>query len=217
MRSGLALVAGLALLGSACGTSQPTVRSETLTEGRETRNLDIREVAVAPFRTSDAYPRTGARNVKGPEAAALIERYITEALQRRGIRVVPAGDVRTALGLSDPKQALPPPGIVTKVANQEFGVPAVVFGTVKRMRERANEAMGANKAASVWYEVTLVRAPGARPLWKTSFNETQRPLNENVFNASRYPGGGMRWLTAEELAKWGAAEVAREFPAAIPY
>lgn len=179
--------------------------------------MDIREVAIAPFRVSDSYPRTGARNVPGADAAAKVERYVTEALQRRGIRVVPAGDVRTVLGLTDPAQAPPPPGIVAKVANQEFGVPAIVYGTVKRMRERSAEAMSGSSAASVWYEITLLRAPGARPLWKTSFNETQRPLNENIFNASRYPGGGMRWLSAEELAKWGAGEVAREFPTSIQY
>jgi hypothetical protein len=44
------------------------------------------------------------------------------------------------------------------------------------------------------------------------FNETQRPLSSNVLVASRYPGGGSRWLSAEELARWGAEETARSMP-----
>jgi hypothetical protein len=123
--------------------------------------------------------------------------------------------VRTALNLTDPDQALPPARIISMVAAREFGVPAVMTGTVYRMRELAPNAMGASRAASVWFEVVLLKAPGAARVWNASFNETQKPLNENVFNASKYPGGGMRWLRAEELARWGAGEVAREFPAGI--
>jgi hypothetical protein len=34
-----------------------------------------------------------------------------------------------------------------------------------------------------------------------------------VLQTIRYPGGGTRWLTLEELARWGAREVARDLPA----
>jgi hypothetical protein len=204
------LLCAVALLSSACAQA-PTARSETYASGKEARELNISKVAIAPFRVADLYPRTGTRNVPGPEAAALVERFVTEALLKRGVRVVPAGDVRTALGLT-PEMATPPPRIVAQVVNKEFGTPAVAYGTVYRMRERSPEAMGTTSAASVWFEVVVLKAPGGARLWKSSINETQRPLNENVFNAGRYPGGGMRWLSAEELARWGAGELAREFP-----
>ena len=58
----------------------------------------------------------------------------------------------------------------------------------------------------------LCSAPGARRLWSGQFDETQQPLSENVLSASRYPGGGSRWLTAEELATWGARETALTIP-----
>jgi hypothetical protein len=41
---------------------------------------------------------------------------------------------------------------------------------------------------------------------------TQAPISANLFNMGRYPGGGTRWLTAEELSKWGADGVADAFP-----
>lgn len=198
----------------ACATAPP-VRTETYGSGKAARDLDIRKVAIAPFRAADSYPRANARNPSSREAVALVERFVSEALLARGIQVVPAGDVRIALNLTDPDQAIPPARIIAMVAAREFGVSAVLTGTVYRMRELEPSAMGASRAASVWYEVVLVKAPGASRLWNASFNETQKPLNENVFNASKYPGGGMRWLRAEELARWGAAELAREFPAGV--
>ncbi len=48
------------------------------------------------------------------------------------------------------------------------------------------------------------RATAVQRVWSSQFDETQRALSENLFNANRYPGGGMRWLTAAELAQWGA-------------
>ena len=60
--------------------------------------------------------------------------------------------------------------------------------------------------------MTLYTAPGAQKLWKAVFAETQQALSENILSTYRYPGGGMRWLTAEELAKWGAEETVLEFP-----
>jgi hypothetical protein len=60
--------------------------------------------------------------------------------------------------------------------------------------------------------VTLYTAPGSEKLWSAVFSETQQPLSSNVLSTTRYPGGGMRWLTAEELARWGAEETVRALP-----
>ncbi len=68
--------------------------------------------------------------------------------------------------------------------------------------------MGASRPASVSFRVTLYEAPSGFKLWSARFDETQRPLSDNLFNARRYPGGGSRWLTSTELVKWGAREVA---------
>jgi hypothetical protein len=89
----------------------------------------------------------------------------------------------------------------------------VLLGKVYRFREREGQALGASRAASVGYEVTLFEAPGGRRLWTSRFDETQQALTENIFNAQRYPGGGRRWLTAAELARWGAEGAAKALAA----
>ena len=80
---------------------------------------------------------------------------------------------------------------------------------MQRYRERTGEAFGTSRPASVSYRVTLYSAPEGTRLWIGQFDETQKPLSANVFNARRYPGGGTRWLTAGELTRWGAGEIAR--------
>ena len=67
------------------------------------------------------------------------------------------------------------------------------------------------KAAAVGFRVTLQGADG-RTLWSAEFDERQQPLGENVLRAGQYPGGGSRWLTAEELARWGAQETVAALP-----
>jgi len=213
---GLAALAAFALAAGLLACQAPqTVRTQSYA-GPEAQGLDIRKVAVAPFRASPQYPRT-ERDMDPHTAARLAERFVAEALAERGVEVVPPGDVGAALGLGEDLGAeLPPRRRVAEVAHEEFGVPALVIGTVHRMRERTGENLAAASPASVWFEVTMVQAPSAIRLWSGTFNETQQPLNENLLNARRYPGGGTRWLRAEELARWGAREVARELPSTLP-
>jgi len=206
----LGIVAAVAGLVAACA-QPPPVRTETYA-GADARGFDIQKVAIAPFRTSDSFQAVGDRDLPAREAALLVERFVSEALIARGVEVVSPGDVRTALRIDTPETALPPPAIVARVVSQEFGAPAVLYGTVYRMRERGGEAIGSATPASVWFEVSLMRAPGGGLLWKAVFNETQQPLGDNVLRARRYPGGGTRWLRAEELARWGARELAEGFP-----
>jgi hypothetical protein len=83
---------------------------------------------------------------------------------------------------------------------------------VLRWRDRVGEKLGASQAAGVGFEVTLLRTPDGAKLWTAVFDETQLPITDNFFNVFRYPGGGTRWLTAEELSQWGATEVAQAMP-----
>ena len=53
-----------------------------------------------------------------------------------------------------------------------------------------------------------------RRLWNGRFDETQQSMTANIFRAREYPGGGMRWLTAAELARWGAGKVVESLAAA---
>jgi hypothetical protein len=202
----LAPLLALVLLAGGCAETVRTRAHPALGELPE----PLRKVAVAPVVPA-------GRLALGPEAGGgdpavateLVAHQIGEALGARGVQVVAPEDVGRILGEVPPD--LPPREIARLVA-EKFGADGVLVGRVSRFVERSGEAAGTLRPASVGFEVTLHRAPGGEPLWTGVFDETQRALFENVLNAGRYPGGGSRWLSAEELARWGASETARALP-----
>jgi hypothetical protein len=80
---------------------------------------------------------------------------------------------------------------------------------VYRYKERQGGELGATRPAGVGFTVTVYATSDARELWGARFDQTQVALSENLFEARRYPGGGSRWLSAAQLAQWGAEETAK--------
>ena len=85
---------------------------------------------------------------------------------------------------------------------------SILVGRLLRWEEREGNEIGVTRPATVWFEVTVRAPPDGEPLWRARFAETQRPLSDDLGNVFRYPGHGTRWLTADELARWGARAVA---------
>ena len=172
-------------------------------------------IAVMPFYPTPELGRgiPAGSPVSAADAADLVSTFVTDALRAQGFAVVHPNDLLAAfvaqgrpLPRLDPREA-------GALAAREFGASAVLVGKVYRYREREGEAYGALRPASVGYEMALHEAPGGRKLWTSRFDETQQPITADVFNVQRYPGGGRRWLTAAELARWGADGTARALAA----
>jgi hypothetical protein len=172
----------------------------------------MRKIAVIPFMHRDTMRTAMATGVSPEMAAQLVTRFITDAMGKRGIQVIPASDLVTAFKA----QGLEPfdinPRTAAELAATEFGATAIMMGRVSRYREREGESFGSTSAASVAFDLTVYTAPVARRIHSSQFDETQRPLSEHIVNARRYPGGGMRWLTAAELAQWGAQSAVAALP-----
>ena len=209
-RSRFAAVAPL-LVGLGCAAVTPAPVVENRTYRIPAGTLD--KIAVMPFQTKDTLVRYAAEAGGSPEAAAeLVGRFVTEALARRGIAVIPPSDVQIALAGASAAMPTVDPRAAAEIAARDFGATAVMLGRVSRYRERGGEKYGTSTAASVAFEVSIYSAPAAQRVWTRKFDETQRPLSENVINARRYPGGGTRWLTAAELAQWGARSAVDTLP-----
>lgn len=182
------------------------------------KDRPVTRIAVAPFAVADRLsgqePEAGTDSVD--VAAALVARHMTEALSARGVQVIPAGDMERALSAGAAPGRKLVARTVAETAQRKFGADAVLMGELTRYVERRGQARGATRGASVGFRVRLVGAPGAEPLWAGQFDETQQALTENLFSASRLPGRGSRWLTAEELARWGAQETAKLIPISPP-
>jgi hypothetical protein len=211
-RRGLGLLVALALAGGLAGCAT-TVRGQAhpaLADHPE----PLRTVAVVPLRATQplAHERDPEISPGPTVVTALAARQLAEALSARGVTVIPASDVARALGIETGVDQHLVPAHVAAALHERFGVDAIVMGEVWRFVERAGQAAGTLRPASAGFEATLFAAPSGQRLWSGTFDETQRALLENVLNIRRYPGGGSRWMTAEELLRWGATEWARAAP-----
>jgi hypothetical protein len=216
----LALVALAAL---ACESRSPLrirpgpVVQEQQRAGLTAEMLDT--IAVVPFHPAEQLhgpTSTGpnqAAEAAGADAADLVGRFVSEALAARGYRVVAASDVALAFEAA----GVPVPRLdaraAAEVAARSFGATSVLLGRVTRFRELEGSAVGATRPTSVAFEVWLHDAATARRVWSGRFDETQQSLSANVLRARQYPGGGTRWLTAAEFARWGADELAKALAA----
>jgi hypothetical protein len=159
----------------------------------------LQRVAVAPF---------GAKPEEAADASALVARHLTEALVDRGIEVIGPEDVGRALAGREPGS----PAELAALVSREFGADGVLLGEITRWIEREGGAAGTLRPASVGVKVELYGAPQGEPLWEGEFDRTQQSMLENVLLTPRYPGGGTRWLTAEEFAQFAATELAAAAP-----
>lgn len=198
--STLAAVAALWMLG--CAEPIVQVRESSAGAGQA---LVLKRVAIAPFR---AAPRAGATALR-PDAPSLVAGYVADGLGARGIETVPASDVAQALGTPEGGGE---PRSIAQIARDRFGADAVVIGTLYRFRDRTGQALGSTGPASVGYEVKILATDSGKLLWSGVFDHTQVALSENALTAAQYPGGGTHWMSAEELARWGALEMTKQLP-----
>ncbi len=175
------------------------------------RTEPVRRVAIAPFVVGEGLVAERVDALDPKEAAKLLASHFAEGILNRGPDVISPSDVERALDAAGIQGRLIPRQVAMLVA-EEFGADALLMGRITRLRERQGTGAGATRGATISFQADLFGAPGGARLWTGNVDETQRPLSENVLDASRYPGGGSRWLSAEEMLRWGAEQVVIEIP-----
>lgn len=214
-RAMAALGLGLAIAALACAQAGIGPRPVVAEQPFHVPTGSLGRIAVVPFTATPELARALPEGspLGASEVADLVATFVTDALRAQAFEVIPPSDVVAAFVAQGRPIPRVDPREAGALAAREFGASAVLLGKVYRYREREGQALGALRPASVGYEVTLFEAPGGRRLWTSRFDETQQPLTADVFNAQRYPGGGRRWLTAAELARWGADGTAKALAA----
>lgn len=104
-----------------------------------------------------------------------------------------------------------PTGSGTPQAGQR-PLDAVLTGVITRYDNRQGTAIAVDHPASVAYEAFLISARDGEILWRARFDETQRPLFDNLLLAGRFFKGGGVWQTNDTLARIGLERVVRTFP-----
>jgi hypothetical protein len=89
---------------------------------------------------------------------------------------------------------------------------AVLTGVITRYDDRQGTALAVDQPASVAYEAYLISARDGEILWRARFDETQKPLLDNLLLAGRFFKGGGVWQTNDTLARIGLERVVKTFP-----
>lgn len=178
----------------------------------------VSSIAVLPFDVPAGYP--DGLVVEGGIEDGAVEKlagFVTDALAAQGcFRLVGWEESVGKLRASDRGSLLTRAYRGDRAAIRELcaflRTDAVLVGYVTRYQDRLGRSYGIEKPASVAFQVMLVSGTDGSPLWRAGYRETQQPLSENLLNVGLYARRGFSWLTADELARWGAREAVRKIP-----
>jgi hypothetical protein len=201
----------------ACSTFVPaTVQSKRSTDLEARR---IKRIAVllpggmAPEQRVQAIPTTSspekeaglsellARLVYSTMAAMPNWQIVSESEVREVAQTIPAGTDMARL----------------RAIGEMVYADAVIVGRVERYRERVGNEWGAQSPASVAFVLNLIDIRRGDTVWSARFDETQKPLSDNIFALGQVGERGIRWLTAEQLTGEGVRKaVAQLHQALVP-
>ena len=153
-------------------------------QSRHSSDLGVRNIKRIAILPSDPI----LNNPLYSTMAALPDWHIVSDREVREVgALVPQGDARTR----------------AKKLGELVYADAVIFGQVLRYHERVGEEWGAKSPASVAFVLDLWDVRRGDLIWSGSFDETQRPLSDNILAIGEFTQRGGKWLRAEELALEG--------------
>ena len=148
-----------------------------------------------------------------PDSDNIITNYVQEILQKRmGDKVIPLTKAMNAYMQMPKNEFTETPRTLAQKLGQVLGADLMVAGIVSRYKKRIGGPAAISEPASVAFAVYLINVAGGRMLWSASFSETQRSLSENILDARAFFKKGAKWLTADELARYGVNKIFEKFP-----
>lgn len=126
--------------------------------------------------------------------------------------ILPLEKVEETPSLQDMKRFKEKPIELSLQAGREFGVHYILVGFLFRFEERIGSSFGVERPASVSFDIHLFRLRDGMEVWRGKFDETQKPLSENLLEIGSFVRRKAHWVTAEELASVGMGEVLKKLP-----
>lgn len=88
---------------------------------------------------------------------------------------------------------------------------SVMVGIISEYTDRGGSEWAIESPSTVSFRVEVLSTKDGKVIWETSFKETQQPLFDNLFEIKKFVKRKGKWITADEMAKEGAREIARKF------
>jgi hypothetical protein len=148
-----------------------------------------------------------------PGSENILSRILQQKMEALGtFKVLPAAKVEEVLSHRERKVFEEKPISSAIDCGRELNADFVMVGFLFRFEERIGSSMGVEKPASVGLDLHLYRLRDGKEVWKGKFDETQRPLSENLLKIGAFFRRKASWLPAKELASVGMDELFVRLP-----
>ncbi|MGZ3493926.1 MAG: hypothetical protein ACXWM6_04395 [Thermodesulfobacteriota bacterium] len=145
-------------------------------------------------------------------AQLYLTRLFQEKIEATGpFKLLPAEKVEEAFSQRDRGRFDLNPMRASIQLGKTLDVDFIFVGFLFRFEQRVGSAIGVDKPASVGFDVHLIRLRDGKMVWTGRFDETQRPLSENLLKMGSFVRRKGQWLTAEELSSVGMDEMLTRF------
>lgn len=143
-------------------------------------------------------------------AEKVTQLFWTRLKNRLGVVVLPPTQAAIAKVPAQPAEEMANATLERQAADvaARLKADAALMGQVLVYQERAGGKLGANPPATVGFELKAVATDG-QVLWVGNYYERQKPLIQDFLGFVQH--GGV-FVTAEELAQFGADQVLKTFP-----
>ncbi len=212
------LLAGMVLL-SACGTGNMVNTEPATLPG-------IEKILILPFEdmasvygenTDVRCPVCGkvftTGKVSQGAADMLTEQLFLILNKRKDIQLIPSSNAQGVMSdlLAGSHKELSEKDLAIETG-RALHADAVVSGFLYRYQNRVGGEYSVESPASVAFDIHLIRVKNGRVLWSGHFDETQRPLSDNLFRLGAFLHRKARWVTAKEMAISALKEMLKTFP-----
>jgi len=146
-----------------------------------------------------------------PGSQNILTRLLYQKMEALGtFKVLPLEKVEAVLVSSVKKQFEEEPIPSSIQIGKELDVDFLLVGYLFRFEERIGSRIGAEKPASVGFDIHLLRLRDQKRIWDGKFDETQRPLSDDILKIGSFFRRQASWLSAEELASVGMDEMLKK-------
>ena len=146
----------------------------------------------------------------GPSLTLMVWELLKD--QAKGYELISPGQAEGVYQAQLAKKIDQDPLVLMKAIGQELKADGVLWGGVFRYQNRKGTSYGVQEPASVSLDLHLLRVSDGAIVWKAQWTKSQKSLSEDLFQLGEVAKRGLRWMTAEELAKSGLAEMIKTLP-----
>jgi len=151
-------------------------------------------------------------NIQADAGQMIMRLVLSELKSRFGRHIVPSEQVQAAYAGLRLDDAQDTPRTLAHRLGQSLTADLMMVGTVWRYRDRGAIEGFPDKPASVAFALYLVDPVSGRRLWRGVYDEAQELALQDMSKFTERIKMGLKWLTADELARHGVKEVLKPFP-----